>query len=56
LWFGALIHTFTVMRWPLEFGYNYGYIACTLVEAILFTQLNNVRNWYPLGTTYPLAA
>ena len=51
-WSRSLIHTFTVIRWPLEFGHNYLYIACTLVEAILFTQLNNVRNWYLVGTFY----
>jgi hypothetical protein len=51
-WSRSLIHTFTVIRWPLEFGHNYVYIACTLTEAILFTQLNNVRNWYLVATVY----
>jgi hypothetical protein len=51
-WSRSLIHTFTVIRWPLEFGHNFGYIACTLVEAIWFTQLTNVQNWYLVGTAY----
>jgi hypothetical protein len=51
-WSRSLIHTFTVIRWPLEFGHNFGYIACTLVEAIWFTQLANVRNWYIFGAIY----
>ena len=51
-WSRSLIHTFTVIRWPLELGHNYVYIACTLVEAIWFTQLSNVRNWYLIGVIY----
>src|SRR5205085_2795415 len=45
-WSRSAIHTFTVIRWPLEFGHNFGYVACTLAEAILFTQMSNVTNWY----------
>jgi hypothetical protein len=51
-WSRSIIHTFTLIRWPLEFGHNFGYIACTLVEAIWFTQLNNVHNWYLIGVLY----
>jgi|SRR6266536_606219 len=54
-WSRSLIHTFTLIRWPLEFGHNFGYIACTLIEAIWFTQLNNVRNWYIIGVIYSVA-
>jgi hypothetical protein len=49
-----LIHTLTVIRWPLEFGHNFMYIACTLVEAITFTQLTNPRHWYALNTVFGL--
>src|SRR5258708_29842578 len=31
----------TVIRWPLEFGHNFLYIACALVEAFSFAQLGN---------------
>jgi hypothetical protein len=51
-WSRSLIHTFTVISWPLEFDHNFGYIACTLVEAIMFTQLSNVRYRYLLGFVY----
>lgn len=51
-WSRSLIHTFTVIRWPLDFGHNFGYIACTLVEAVWFTQLINVQNWYLVGAIY----
>ncbi len=51
-WSRSLIHTFTLIRWPLELGHNFGYIACTLVEAIWFTQLYNVRNWYLISVLY----
>ena len=51
-WSRSLIHTFTVIRWPLELGHNFAYVACTLAEAIWFTQLNNVRNWYLIGVIY----
>jgi hypothetical protein len=53
-WSRSLIHTFTVIRWPLEFGHNFLYIACTLVEAAMFTQLANLENWFLLGTIYAM--
>src|SRR5213079_893913 len=40
-WSRAVLHIITVIRWPLEFGHNFLYIACALVEAILFTRLKN---------------
>src|SRR5687768_2111205 len=33
-WSRSLIHTLTVIRWPLELGHNFMYIACTLVETV----------------------
>ncbi|HEV2095453.1 MAG TPA: hypothetical protein VGQ82_03025, partial [Chthoniobacterales bacterium] len=35
-WSRSIIHTLTVIKWPLEFGHNFFYIACALGEAILF--------------------
>jgi hypothetical protein len=40
-WSRSLIHTLTVIRWPLELGHNFLYIACTLIETVAFTQLTN---------------
>jgi hypothetical protein len=55
-WSRSLIHTLTVIRWPLEFGHNFMYIACTLVETIVFTQLTNPLHWYALNTVFALMA
>ncbi len=35
-WSRSVIHTLTLIRWPLEFGHNFFYIACALGEAIPF--------------------
>lgn len=53
-WSRSLIHTLTLIRWPLDFGHNFMYIACTLIEAIIFTQLTNVRHWYALSALFGL--
>jgi hypothetical protein len=51
-WSRSLIHTFTVIRWPLEFGHNFLYIACTLLEAVMFTQIASIERWYLFGAIY----
>lgn len=51
-WSRSLIHTLTVIRWPLELGHNFLYIACTLVETVAFTQLTNPLRWYGLNTLF----
>ncbi len=51
-WSRALIHTLTVIRWPVEFVHNFLYIACTLIQAILFTQITDPQHWYLLGAVY----
>src|SRR2546425_1914744 len=38
-WSRAVLHIITVIRWPLEFGHNFLYIACALAEAVLFSPL-----------------
>jgi hypothetical protein len=53
-WTRSLIHTLTVIRWPLELGHNIMYFACTLVETVTFTQLLNPRHWYALNTVFGL--
>ena len=55
-WSRSLIHTLTVIRWPLRFGHNFMYIACTLVETVAFTQLTNPTNWYALNLVFALMA
>src|SRR5207247_2523017 len=40
-WSRSVIHTLTLIKWPLEFGHNFFYIACALGEAILFSRLDS---------------
>jgi len=51
-WSRSIIHTLTLIKWPLEFGHNFFYIACALGEAILFTRLDCPLAWFRLSTAY----
>jgi hypothetical protein len=51
-WSRSLIHTLTLIRWPLEFVHNFFYIACALVEALAFTRLNDPFLWFVLTAVY----
>jgi hypothetical protein len=51
-WSRSIIHTLTLIKWPLEFGHNFLYIACALGEAILFTRLERPLAWFSLSTAY----
>ena len=51
-WSRAVLHIITVIRWPLEFGHNFLYIACALVEAILFAQLGKPVSWFGFGAAF----
>jgi hypothetical protein len=51
-WSRSMIHTLTVIRWPLEFGHNCLYIACTFVESVMFTQAAHPFEWFTLGAVY----
>jgi hypothetical protein len=51
-WSRSIIHTLTLIKWPLEFGHNFFYIACALGEAILFTRLGRPSPWFRLSTAY----
>lgn len=53
-WSRSLVHTLTVIRWPLDFTHNFMYIACTLAEAVAFTQLTNPLYWYALTALFAL--
>src|SRR3954469_13669565 len=54
-WSRAVLHIVTVIRWPLEFGHNFLYIACALVEAILFAQLTDPFRWFLWGAAFMAA-
>jgi hypothetical protein len=51
-WSRAVLHIITVIRWPLEFGHNFLYIACALIEAVSFAQLANPANWFGFGAAF----
>jgi hypothetical protein len=51
-WSRCVIHSLTLIRWPLEFGHNFFYIACALGEAILFSSLNKPLSWFQLSAAY----
>ena len=51
-WSRSVIHTLTLIKWPLEFGHNFFYIACALGEAILFTGLDDPLAWFQLSAAY----
>ena len=48
-WSRSVIHTLTLIKWPLEFGHNFFYIGCALGEAILFSRLNRPLAWFQLS-------
>ena len=51
-WSRAVLHIITVIRWPLEFGHNFLYIGCALVEAVAFAQLAKPANWFGFGAAF----
>jgi len=42
------------IRWPLEFGHNFFYIACTLAEGITFTDLTDPLRWYAFNAAFAI--
>lgn len=54
-WSRAVLHIITLIRWPLEFGHNFLYIGCALVEAVSFAQLLNPANWFAFGAAFMAA-
>src|SRR5260370_40101410 len=51
-WSRSALHTLTLVRWPLEFGHNFLYVACAFTEALLFTKLSKRRIGFTLGAIY----
>jgi hypothetical protein len=51
-WSRAVLHIITVIRWPLEFGHNFLYIGCALVEALSLAQLANPERWFTWGAAF----
>ena len=53
-WSRSLIHTLTLIRWPLEFVHNFFYIACALAESLAFTRLADPFMWFVMTAFYAL--
>jgi hypothetical protein len=51
-WSRSLIHTLTLIRWPLEFVHNFLYIACALVESLAFTRLADPFMWFTMTALF----
>ena len=51
-WSRSIIHTLTLIRWPMEFGHNFFYIGCALGEAVLFSRLDDPLAWFQLSAAY----
>ena len=51
-WSRSIVHTLTLIRWPLEFGHNFLYIACALAQSLLFTRIADPQGWFTLGAIY----
>jgi len=51
-WSRALIHTLTLIRWPLEFVHNFFYFICALVEVLAFKNLHDPFMWFVLNAVF----
>jgi hypothetical protein len=51
-WSRSIIHTLTLIRWPLEFGHNFFYITCTLAQVLAVTRLTDPFWWFVLSALF----
>ena len=51
-WSRSIIHTLTLIRWPLEFGHNFFYITCTLAQVLALTRLSDPLWWFVLNAFF----
>lgn len=47
-WSRAIIHTLTIIRWPMDFGHTFLYIITAFIQAIAFTQASRPSHWFAL--------
>ncbi|MBV9128256.1 MAG: hypothetical protein JO117_09240 [Verrucomicrobia bacterium] len=55
-WSRAMMHTLTLIRWPLEFVHNFFYVACAMFEAIMFAHLGHPAAWFALNAALAVLA
>lgn len=53
-WSRSIIHTLTLIRWPLEFGHNFFYITCTLSQVLAVTRLTDPFWWFVLNAVFSM--
>jgi hypothetical protein len=51
-WARALLHTLTVIRWPLDYLHNFVYLGCTVFQSLMAAELAKPLRWYALGAAY----
>ena len=51
-WSRALLHTLTLLRWPLEFIHNFFYFGLAMIEVLAFVQLANPYRWFALNAVF----
>jgi hypothetical protein len=51
-WSRALVHTLTLIRWPLEFVHNFFYFVCALAEVLAFKHLKDPFMWFVLTAVF----
>jgi hypothetical protein len=45
-WAGALMHTISYVRWPIDLPHYFFYFAIGLLEMITFAQIEHPRAWF----------
>jgi hypothetical protein len=54
-WSRSLIHTFSFIGWPLEFGQTFIYFGAALIEAASLSQVGYPETWFALNALYAAA-
>lgn len=47
-WARSILHTLTVIRWPLDFTHTFFYFSVVFLEAVAFTQIHHPVRWFSL--------
>jgi hypothetical protein len=51
-WSQAIIHTLTIIKWPIKLAHTFIYYVAAFVEFILFNQLMNPFQWFLFTTLF----
>lgn len=50
-----MVHTLSIIGWPLEFGHTFSHFAATLIESVALTQVADPARWFALNAMYAVA-